>query len=256
MPPTFQYCSDLHLEFPLNEQFMRKYPIEVLGDVLLLAGDVVPFAVMDKHNDFFDFCAANFEMTYWLPGNHEYYYGDIASRSGVVQEHIRPNVILANNVSIDHKGVQLIFSALWSRIDPANEWDIQRAMSDFHAIKDRGARFSIQTFNGLHEEALAFIKQAVADAPAKEKIVVTHHVPTFMHYPQQYRGSVLNQAFATELSAFISTSGVHSWIYGHHHANTDPFKIGDTNMLTNQLSYVKHGEHRTYSRSKVITLAD
>jgi len=254
MPTAFQYCSDLHLEFPLNEQFMRKYPIEVSGDVLLLAGDVVPFAVMEQHSDFFDFCADNFEMTYWVPGNHEYYHSDIGQRSGVVHEFIKPNVVLANNVSVEHKGVQLILATLWSKIDPVYEWDMQRAMSDFHVIRDSGNRFSIRAFNRLHEKGLAFVKRAVADAQAQEKIVVTHHVPTLMHYPQQYVGSVLNQAFAIELYDFIEPSGIHSWIYGHHHTNTPAFKIGATDMLTNQLGYVKHGEHRTYSRSRVIAI--
>ncbi len=55
-----QYCSDLHLEFKENKNYLRENPIIPSGEILLLGGDIVPFAVMDSHNDFFDFVADNF----------------------------------------------------------------------------------------------------------------------------------------------------------------------------------------------------
>jgi 3',5'-cyclic AMP phosphodiesterase CpdA len=251
---NIQYCSDLHLEFRENKAFLKANPLKPVGDILVLAGDVVPFALAGEHHDFFAFVADHFELVYWLPGNHEYYGSDIAQKSGVLQEKIRSNVFLVNHTSIRHKGVTFIFSTLWSKISPASDWLIEKSVSDFQAIRHKGGRFSPVSFNQLHEEALHFIQKEISEDDDSKTIVVTHHVPTFLNYPPQYKGSVLNEAFAVELFGLIERSEIDYWIFGHHHVNTQDFTIGKTQLLTNQLGYVQNGEHRLFDPAKMITV--
>ena len=118
---TLQYTSDLHLEFPENKAYLDINPIQPVGDILILAGDIVPFTIMDQHKDFFSYVSDHFKATYWIPGNHEYYHNDIVKRSGVLNENIRSNVFLVNNTTaiVDH--VELIFSTLWSKISEKHE---------------------------------------------------------------------------------------------------------------------------------------
>lgn len=254
MPLKLQYASDLHLEFPANKEFLKLYPLQSVGDVLVLAGDIVPFAVMDKHKDFFSFLADNFKTTYWLPGNHEYYHFDLAGRSGVMHEPIRSNVFLVNNFSVVHENVKLIFSTLWSRISPGYQWQIERSLNDFHLIKHKGYRFSAEQYNQLHEENLAFIQDELNAKKEEKMAVFTHHCPTFLNYPELYKGDILNDAFAVELHDLIESSEIACWVYGHHHTNTPEFTIDSTRLISNQLGYVQRNEHRFFETDKCIEL--
>lgn len=250
---NIQYASDLHLEFRENKEYMLRNPLPVAGDILIMAGDVMPFAQLSKHEDFLDYLADNFEQTYWLPGNHEYYGGDIAQRSGSFVEEIRPNVHLVNNHSVILQDCIFVFSTLWSKVSPANEWQVQQSLNDYHSIKYNNSPFKVSQSNRFHLESLAFIKQELKTKHAK-KVVATHHVPTMMHYPAQYRGDALNEAFATELFDFIEELQPDYWLYGHHHSNTPDFSLSKTQLLTNQLGYVQYGEHLTFDSNKYITL--
>jgi predicted phosphohydrolase len=255
MPLTIQYCSDLHLEFERNRKWISKYPLAVKGDILLLGGDIMPFAQLEQHNDFLDYVAKYYRAVYWIPGNHEYYHGHIAGRSDTVHEAVRDNVFLVNNTCVSIGDTDLICSTLWSHISPANEWEINRVMSDFKVIKGKEGMLSVAEYNQLHAQAMLCVERAVKGSAAKHKVVLTHHVPTLMNYPPKYKGDVLNEAFAVEMHDFIETSGVDCWLYGHTHCNTPDFMIGKTRMLTNQLGYVQYGENKHFDNTKTFTLA-
>lgn len=254
MAIKIQYASDLHLEFSENREFIKQYPLQPVGDILILAGDIVPFSVMDKHKDFFNYVSDHFEATYWLPGNHEYYGFDISTKSGVLNEKIRSNLYLVNNTSVDHDDKRLIFSTLWSHISDGNQWQIERSMNDFHLIKYGKYRFSSEKYNTLHKTSLAFIQDELKSAKESNIAVFTHHCPTFLNYPEQYKGDILNEAFAVELFDVIESSNIDYWAYGHHHSNIPEFSIGNTKLITNQLGYVQRNEHRLFETNKVIVL--
>lgn len=251
-----QYASDLHLEFPENKKFILSNPLKPLGDILVLSGDIVPFYQLDKHKDFFNYLSDYFETTYWVPGNHEYYHMDLATKSGTLNESIRTNIHLVNNFSTVKKGGRLIFSTLWSRISPVNFWHVEQNINDFHLIKYKGERFTVDEFNQLHEESLAFLNLELSKTGNFKTQVFTHHVPTLMNYPLKYKHDVLNEAFAVELFHLIESSGADNWVYGHHHCATNRFNIGTTKLLTNQLGYVERNEHLAFNDSAYIEIID
>lgn len=248
-----QYCSDLHLEFSDNKEYILDNPIEPSADILILSGDIVPFAVMDKHNDFFDYISRSFKMTFWIPGNHEYYYYNMG-RNSFLETQIRENIYLVNNCVKEISGVNLIFSTLWSNISEEKRWLIQQSLSDFKVIKYNDHLFNVDDYNLLHQESKEFLQNALAKNSNNKTIVVTHHAPTFINYPVKYANSKINEAFASNLTDLIEDSNIDYWIYGHHHSNVEDFKIGNTNLITNQLGYVKYNENEGYNNKSIITI--
>lgn len=251
-----QYASDLHLEFPENWNWILNNPLPVVGDILILAGDIVPIHLVEQYHVFFDFLSSNFEQVYWLPGNHEFYYNDVAPFARHISKPIRKNVLLVNNASFIHHRVKLIFTTLWGHIRPQEKFIIEKHVSDFMLIRYNEFAFTIEHFNELHAIALDFLAHELSEEfeTTDKKIVISHHVPTKINYPERYVKSAINPAFAVELKEFILQHEPDYWIYGHHHCNVSDFSIGHTRILTNQLGYVRYNQHGSFCGEKTIHL--
>ena len=182
-----QYCSDLHLEFRKNGDFLHANPLAPSAEILVLAGDIIPLTVLDKHQDFISFVSDNFKEVYWIPGNHEYYNYDIGKMNISFVEDIRKNVHLINNHIVIIDNVTLIFSTLWTHINPQNEGRVHHDVSDFYVIKINGKLLTPSYYNMMHSQSLAFLKSALADKRSGDSMVITHHVPTLLNYPEKYK---------------------------------------------------------------------
>ena len=133
-----QYASDLHLEFRENTVFLTAHPLEVSGDILVLAGDIHVFRgrAWERH-PFFDWCAEHYLQTYIIPCNHEYYDGvELCERFDDYEYFIRENVRYINNRSTVMNGVELFFTTLWSIIQPVEIVTVQMGLTDCRRIKD------------------------------------------------------------------------------------------------------------------------
>lgn len=89
-----QYASDLHLEFADNWRYLKENPLQVTGDILVLAGDIgyLGDENYSKH-PFWDWASENYQQVIVCMGNHEFYkYYDIAKLNDGFCLEIRPNV--------------------------------------------------------------------------------------------------------------------------------------------------------------------
>ena len=243
-----QYCSDLHLEFEQNSKYLTTLPISVCGEILILAGDIVPLHDEFLNDSFFSFISRNFRQVFWVPGNHEYYYRNISDYSSSFSIKIHDNINIVSNVELQYEGIQFIFSTLWSRISRVNEKDIVQRVSDFECITCNNKKLRVSDFNKLHEGSLSFIKQSLNIKKSKT-VVVTHHLPSLLCNAALHNTSNINEAFCVDLTEYIEESNADFWIYGHSHYNQKPLFIGNTIMLTNQLGYVHLNEYQSFKQN-------
>lgn len=250
---NIQYCSDLHLEFAQNSKYLKTNPLRVCGDILILAGDIVPLHDEFLNDPFFSFISSEYKQVYWVPGNHEFYYKNISDYSPSYNIQIHKNINIVNNISLVYDGIQFIFSTLWSNIRNTNEKFIEQRVSDFDCITNNGNKFRVADYNKLHSESLRFIKDSIQGKPDKV-VVVTHHVPSKRCNTHAHRLSLINEAFCVDLTEWIKTSNINFWIYGHNHNNQKPLFVGKTIMLTNQLGYVMLGEQNNFRRNAFFSI--
>lgn len=238
-----QFLSDLHTEFHANMEFIKSHSFEVTGDVLVLAGDIgyLNDPALGKLQ-FWKWASENYREVMIIAGNHEFYNGcDLLSFGDSWTKMFLSNVGYYHNKVVRIDDTDFVLSTLWSHISPADRFFIERGMNDFRQIRYGGRLLSAEDYNVEHEKCLSFIQQSVAESTAKHIVVVTHHLPTRKAVSPHYRTNILNSAFATELGEYIVDNKIDYWIYGHSHENMD-IQLGTTQVVCNQLGYVKNGE--------------
>lgn len=247
-----QICSDLHLEFTNNRNWLKRNPLIPKGEILIIAGDTYYLERDYEELDFINNVAKDFQAVYLIPGNHEYYGGfDVSTALLPTHKKIKENVFMVNNQVVELQGIDFIFSTMWSKIQ-RNTLDVLKGMADFRKIKFNEERFSINHFNEVHEVAFNFLSRAVESD--SKKVVITHHLPSNECNVDEFKGSVLNEAFCVEKTNFILNHGIDYWIYGHSHRNLNDFRIGNTKMITNQFGYVDWNEQNSFNYEKIIEI--
>jgi hypothetical protein len=246
-----QYASDLHLEFLENSSFLENNPIQPIGDVLVLSGDIgyLNHETYLTHC-FWDWASEHFEKVLVVPGNHEFYAGyDLNNMSDGMVISIRHNIDLCYNKSLMIGDVEFLLTTLWAWIPPDATRFVERSISDFRCIRYNNHPLTAAVFNELHLKCREFLVKALSKRKKGKRIVVSHHVPTFLCLSDEFKGSIHNGAFVVDLTDLIMESDIDYWIYGHSHRNIGDVIIGRTKLLSNQLGYINWREYKLFDLS-------
>lgn len=231
-----QYASDLHLEFRANREWLYDNPLEVTGDILLLAGDIM---YIEDCSLFFDWASKNYRHVLMVPGNHEFYGRDVKRYWGSLTKPIHNNVAYFHNNVVRIDDTDFILSTLWSFIPDRVADIVHEGLNDFHAIGFDGMPLRVAQYVGEHIASVLFIEKAVKESTAKHIVVVTHHSPSLLTVATEHLTSPLRYAFATDLHYLMEDGRIDYWVYGHSHTNIN-CKVFNTEVVCNQLGYVEH----------------
>ena len=238
------YINDIHLEF-------GALPENPSGDdVLILAGDVTVKNRVEWINEI----ANNFKHVVYVLGNHEFYRQNLDKTYHKTKEQLADNVYLLQNESVTLDGITFHGTTLWSDFEKGNPMSYlacNGSMNDFRLIRADGgkSRFTPQRAHTEHNVAKLFL----SDNIKKDDVVVTHFAPTFQSIGEDYKGSELNGAYASDLSDLILKSKPALWFHGHLH-NTSDYTVGNTRVLCNPRGYVGHEMNSDFDVHKFVEI--
>ena len=227
--------------------------------------------------DFFKQCSLQFPHVIYIMGNHEHYDFDIAKTYDRLKAELAdlPNIHVLEKETWEHNGVTFVAGTLWTDMnkgDPLTLWHCNKGMSDFQVIKNSNrmvqhkrnvyhesernkdgtlvvktvdhyqspSKWSPEDSVEDHKKMMDYIKIATENK-TKQYVVVTHHAPSPISIAECYRfDTLMNGAFASDLSEFIlDRPQIKLWTHGHMH-NVSDYMIGDTRVVCNPRGYIGH----------------
>lgn len=241
-----QYASDLHLEFFDKTPFP---PIlKPVAPVLVLAGDIGR-PDMRTYRDFMHYCSRNWDATFVVAGNHEFYNGQKLRHSAQVRMEMCeticgewPNVHFMNRRRVEHEGVTFLGATLWTDMVGFESVHLRRSYNDFNRIAvpstdpDTLRPLELSDIRSWHQIDREWLTAELAKV-AGPTVVITHHLPTTAMISPRFASSPFNAAFATTDCEELIRPPVCAWIAGHTHVGmTVPLADGIVG-LTNPLGY-------------------
>jgi len=254
-PLGIQVMSDLHLEFPFRNSTgddsvlgYQAFDCTPSAPILALLGDIGLIA----HDELFIFLERQlfkYDKIFFLLGNHEYYridYDQAKARIKAFADNMEINrssddsrgqFILLDRTRYDLTDeVTILGCTLWSYIPPT-ACEMVNCLNDFKRING----WSIECHNSAHALESEWLDREYAkinaEEPGRRVVIFTHHAPTLQAIAPEYRNSLTNHAYATDMTTRSCWARpVSLWAFGHTHYKCD-FVYDNIRCVSNPRGY-------------------
>ena len=243
-----QYISDVHLDvddvFTLVKAPGAKY--------LALCGDIAQFDDETLYVKLRKW-SKMYEKILYIPGNHEYFYGQMKKLIEIFKKRKPLNVILFDRERIELDGIIYLGCTLWAKVPIEHSAYVSKRIRDYSAIysgvdwEGVPLLLTVEDTNKLHDMDVRWLGNAIKKVEDENKeavenkqelkqvVVLTHHAPfTVGTSPPRFKGVDLF-GFCTDMSELFKHHITH-WIFGHTHHPCN-IKIKQTRLLSNPRGY-------------------
>lgn len=201
-----------------------------LGDVLVLAGDILCFAREEEAGEMLARLRKKASQVVYVLGNHEYYRGAFLPTRAVASVLCASTGIhLLDETTATIAGRRFVGSTLWFPYDDEAH-AYRHLLTDFHLI----ARFE----EGVYEENRRAVR-FLDDQARPGDIVVTHHLPARDGIAPHFKREPLARLapfFANDHQGLVGRCQADLWIHGHMHVPSD-WRLGQTRIVCNPIGY-------------------
>ena len=235
--------ADLHIEF---ESGVWTPPSVEQTDVVVLAGDTY---TKGRGPEFASQLFPDKQII-MVAGNHEYYgqgypkhLEELKAEAATID-----NLHFLENQAVEIGGVVFLGCALWTDcklFEGLYSFDqtvsaVYLSLNDYrqiHYYKNRDKREIVpQDFIDVHHKSVSWLKDQFELYKGRKIVVVTHHGPSMLSVPEQFKKNIISAAFVSNLDDLVEGSGAALWVHGHSHGFCD-YQIGNTRVVCNPKGY-------------------
>jgi predicted phosphohydrolase len=247
---SFQLVSDMHLEMLGGMQAPDSVMPKAYAPILVMAGDICT-AVRPDYKDVIRRVTSPFELTLYVPGNHEYYsephYGSVDMKvlDKKMQDECKSlrNIIWLNNRSVVLSGIGFVGTTLWTDVAASSWASADQCLNDYNLIFDCGKKVSPALFTYGHRilrDRLVKNIDKVIKEGAEKVVVVTHHVPDIALAKKNLNPQLNPFYYCTDMGPILSNpkNKITVWCYGHtHESMVTRLRPLNTMFATNAIGY-------------------
>ncbi len=237
-----QLVSDLHQE--MRDEALQALPgwRDPDADLLVMAGDICNW-VEGSQLRALRAAVAGWKRVLYVPGNHEYYDGSPGPCTvKAIQELLGSSIDVAYTPGFRVIGdKRFLCGTMWYRLSAVSalpgavpyqgRWH-DRAKGRYRTFND--FRFTKDLAPWCYQQNDSF--RACLDFLQPGDVVVTHHLPSSLSTPQQFRNEIDNCFFVCDVEAEIKGLKPSAWLHGHTHTPFD-YGLGSTRVVANPLGY-------------------
>ncbi|MBL0354049.1 MAG: metallophosphoesterase [Dechloromonas sp.] len=232
--------SDLHLSVAAFEVPKTN------ADVVIIAGDIA------RPKEAIAWASTFTKPVLYVPGNHEFYGGSIASTVQELRQLCsRRDIWVLDNNAVVIGGVRFLGTTLWTDFRLFGDGEkrdvaVSEAlnfMRDFSRIQMDAASetmFTPDMSELLFTRHANWLEEKLAEPFPGKTVVITHHAPSPKSVHPKFAGSPLNACFVSDAERLIDGKRVELWIHGHTHDSFD-YVLNGTRVVCNPRGYAKSG---------------
>jgi len=263
-----QIYSDIHLEL------LDKLPdIKPLTKYLFLAGDISN--IKDpKFIPFLNFCSKNWEKTYYIPGNCEYYsekqnFNELEFNYKYLFETKYKNVFYLNDNFISlNEDINIYGTTLWTKSplsyyqDTRNFYEIKDYNNIHYWCSERKQNYLINPnfINNISNKQFCLLNNYL-NTNNKKTIIITHFPPinkNTTHISLENKSKCIKDYYSWEnvFNNISNKDNILTWISGHTHLSYD-FIHNDTNirLISNQLGYISDCSNSKFKENGLYSIS-
>jgi len=236
--------SDIHVEFHKDHGKKWAESQDPAGiDVLVIPGDLGTSPYLSS---VLRILCKKFRDVVYVHGNHELYGIDFLSLSKIRDDISRelPNLHWLHNSIAEIGGKRFLGSTMWFR-DTAESRVLRRLLNDFTVIE---GNFKDEVYR-WNRMAISFFKKDIQDGD----IVISHHLPSDRHMPQEFIKSALNCYYVCNMEKTILEKKPSLWCHGHTHSSRD-YLLGNTRIVCNPYGYQNYILNKEFEDNLIIEI--